>query len=428
MDQTYQKRRTALLNQLPANSVALIPSAPKKMRTETAEYPYRQNNDFYYLTGFCEKNALLVLIAGSSPQTILFCEPKDPEIECWEGERLGVEKAVETLGVSKAYSYLQCAEILPSLVHQKTIYAHLATLNQLPWLKEILNNLHIDLGESISAMIAEMRVIKSPEEIALMQKAVDISVSAHLAGMCSVRPGRYEYQLAALYEFIFAKNGAQAPAYNSIVGGGKNACVLHYVKNNAIFMPGDLVLVDAAAEYEGYAADITRTFPVSGKFSGPQRDLYQIVLAAQQDAIATMKSGSDFKQMQYAAVRTLTQGLIDLGILKGSLDDNIEQKTYRTYYMHSAGHWLGLDVHDVGKYQQHEHQRPFEPNMTMTIEPGLYMSPNEHLDEQWWNIGIRIEDDVRITEDGCDILSKSLVKSIEGIEALMRERPFEYEV
>jgi Xaa-Pro aminopeptidase len=422
----YPKRRAALLKHLPDNSIALIPSSPVKMRTETAEYAYRQHNDFYYLTGFTEKNALLVLIAGHEPQTLLFCEPKDPEKECWEGERLGPEKAAQTLGFSQAYAYSTCAEILPSLLKHKILYANLETLNTLSWLKKILNNMHLKTSETISPIIAEMRLFKSSEELTLMQKAADISVQAHQAGMCSVQPGQYEYQLAALYEFIFAKNGARAPAYNSIVGGGKNACTLHYVKNSDQFVAGDLVLVDAAAEYEGYAADITRTFPVSGKFTGPQRDLYDIVLAAQAHAIAEMKPGSGFKRMQDAAVQTLTQGLLDLGILKGTLTENIEQKTYRTYYMHSAGHWLGLDVHDVGSYQQQDQPRLFEPNMVMTIEPGLYMSPNEHLDKKWWNIGIRIEDDVCITETGCDVLSKALVKSVDDIEHLMRERPFEY--
>lgn len=422
----YQQRRAALMNQLPVNSVALIASAPVRMRTETAEHAYRQNNDFYYFTGFTEKNALLVMTTGNNPQTLLFCEPKDPEKECWEGLRLGPELAPAVLGVSQAHSYKICADILPGLLKHNTVYANTVSLIKLPWLQDILSALHMENTDSLHPLTSAMRLIKSPEELALMQKAADISVKAHIAGMSAIKPGQYEYQLAALYEFVFAKEGAAAPAYTSIVGGGKNACVLHYISNRDRFESGDLVLVDAAAEYEGYAADITRTFPVNGKFSGPQRDLYNLVLSAQEKAISEMKPGFDFKRMQKTVVETLTQGLLDLRILKGTLEENIEKKTYRAYYMHSAGHWLGLDVHDVGSYQQNDEPTLFQPNMVMTIEPGLYMSPSDNLDKQWWNIGIRIEDDVRITDNGCDVLSKALVKSVEDVEQLMRERGGEY--
>jgi Xaa-Pro aminopeptidase len=425
----YESRRATLLNQLPNDSIALIPAAPSRLRTETAEHAYRQSNDLYYFTGFTEKNALLVLIPGDQPQSILFCEPKDPVRECWEGISIGVEQAPSVLGVTKAFSYKMCSELLSTLLANKTIFANMIALKRLPWLEDYLNAHSITAAEPLNHISNEMRLFKSPEELKLMQRAADISVLAHQAGMSSVHPGMYEYQLAAIYEYVFATEGAQAPAYTSIVGGGKNACVLHYVTNRDRLEKDTLVLVDAAAEYDGYAADITRTYPVSGKFTGPQRDLYNLVLAAQENAITHMKPGSTFKRMQEASVETLTQGLIDLKILKGSLEENIEKKTYREFYMHSAGHWLGLDVHDVGNYHgKNEEPRLFEPNMVMTIEPGLYMSPSDKLDKRWWNIGIRIEDDVCITPQGCDILTKSLVKTVDDIEALMREKPLEYAV
>lgn len=263
----YSKRRHALSAVLPVGSIALIAAASVKMRTETAEYRYRQENDFYYFTGFNEKNALLVVTGGSDPQSILFCEPKDPEKECWEGERLGPDRAQAVLGVTHAYAYTECADMLPKIIAQKSVFASLPNLNQLSWLRDILISLNIRSAENLHPFTSAMRVIKSPEEITLMQRAADISVKAHQAALCSVKPGLYEYQLAALYEFIFAKEGAQAPAYSSIVGGGRNACVLHYINNKDRLNSGDLVLVDAAAEYEGYASDITRTFPVSGQFS-----------------------------------------------------------------------------------------------------------------------------------------------------------------
>lgn len=412
----HAARRARLIAQLPPNAVAVIASAPIRMRTETAEHAYRQNNDFYYLTGFTEKNACLLLTTSPTAQTILFCEPKDPVKECWEGPRLGPENAPSVLGVSHAFSSGTIADELPALLSKKIVYANHAA-------KAAYG---LSDAENAGVFIHAMRLIKSPEEVALMQKAADISVRAHQAGMSSIKPGLFEYQLAALYEFIFAKEGAQAPAYTSIVGGGKNACVLHYISNRDKFDKDALVLVDAAAEYDGYAADITRTYPVSGKFSGPQRALYDLVLAAQTKAITQMSPGSNFKRMDSAVIETLTQGLLDLNILSGSLEENIEKKTYKSYYMHSSGHWLGLDVHDVGEYRRSDVPTVFEPNMVMTIEPGLYMSPSAKLDEKWWNIGIRIEDDVCITPNGCDILSKNLVKTADDIEAFMREKPFEY--
>lgn len=412
----HSQRRATLMLQLPPNAAAVIAAAPVRMRTETAEHAYRQDNDFYYLTGFNEKHATLVLIPGNPARTILFCEPKDPEKECWEGARLGPDAAAMALGVTEAYASTACADMLPTLLANKTVFAN----------KTAMKAHALDQANNVGVYTSAMRLIKSADELACMQKAVDITVKAHQAGMCSVKPDQYEYQLAALYEFIFAKEGAAAPAYTSIVGGGKNACVLHYISNRDRFVSGDLVLVDAAAEYAGYASDITRTFPVSGKFSGQQRDLYNVVLASQERAIAEMKPGSHFKRMQDVVVETLVQGLIDLKILKGTLEENIEKKTYKSYYMHSAGHWLGLDVHDVGSYQQNDEPTVFVPNMVMTIEPGLYLSPSASLDEQWWNIGIRIEDDVCITPQGCDVLSKALVKTPDAIEALMQEKRFEY--
>lgn len=415
---THAQRRAVLMAQLPPNAVAVIASAPIRMRTETAEHAYRQNNDFFYLTGFTEKHATLVLIPGTSPRTILFCEPKDPAKECWEGVRLGPDAAIAALGVSEALPSTACADSLPALLADKAVYANQAAIDAY----------HLNNADNLNVLTSAMRLIKLPEELALMQKAVDITVRAHQAGMSGVKPGQYEYQLAALYEYVFMHEGAQAPAYTSIVGGGKNACVLHYVSNRERLEKDTLVLVDAAAEYEGYASDITRTYPVSGTFTGPQRDIYNLVLAAQEAAIAVMHPGSNFKRMQNVVLDTLIDGLIDLKILTGTREENIEKKSYKQYYMHSAGHWLGLDVHDVGQYQQNDQPTAFEPGMVMTIEPGLYLSPHAGLDERWWNIGVRIEDDVCIIPNGCHVMSKSLAKTVDEIEALMREKQFEYAV
>ncbi len=394
----YRKRRDILMKALGTNAVAILPAAIHHKRTKSSEYPYRQESNFYYLSGFSEPNAVLVLIA-SSHEVILFNQEQDPKKMQWEGPVLGQEDANKILGVNASYSINDIQERLPKLIEGKVIYS---TQEQLPWVDADKNI------EPLSPLIAQQRIIKSTAEIELMRKAAQISVAGHRRGMRETKHCEYEYQLAAEYEYVFKREGGNELAYSSIVGAGANACVLHYHANRDKLISGDMVLVDAATEYQNYASDITRTYPISGKFSSLQKDIYNVVLNAQENAITQVKPGATWDVIQEQVVDDMVQGLLDIKILKGNKSDIIEKQSYRDFYMHSIGHWIGLDVHDVGAYKTDEKPRPFEPGMTLTIEPGIYLSDK--------SIGIRIEDDIVVTEKGCDILSGGLAKTVNDIE------------
>lgn len=397
----YAQRRKKLMKQLGPDAVAVVSAAPTVLRTESADYPYRQNNHFAYLCGFPEPEATLVITPKKS---ILFCQEKNPEKEIWTGRIIGQDEAKSTYGFDEAFSNKQLESQLPILTEGKTVYDASGK------------------GESLNPILSEMRLVKSAAEIDLMKKAASISALAHKTAMQSVRPGMNESELAAIYEYEFKKNGGTGLAYGSIVGGGGNACILHYQENNQVLNDGELVLVDAACEYEWFAADITRTYPVNGVFSGPQRDIYELVLLAQKNAINMIKPGIPWESVQEHVVQDITQGLIDLALLKGNCDDLIETKAYRRFYMHNCGHWLGLDVHDVGAYKVDDQPRLLEANMVVTVEPGIYISPADDIDKHWHNIGVRIEDDVQVTDKAFCVLSFEAPKEIDEIEACMSHR------
>jgi Xaa-Pro aminopeptidase len=395
--QEYQARRAKLMQQLPGDSIAILPAAAHAKRTHSSEYPYRQDSNFYYLTGLNEPNAVLLLLPATK-EVILFNQAPSEKKLRWEGPVLGQADAPKKLGVDQSHAIAEADKMLPNMAKGRTVYS---THAHLPWLET-------QKIKPLGPIIAEQRVIKSPAEIELMRKAAQISVAAHQRGMQQVKHCEYEYQLAAEYEYVFKHQGGNSLAYESIVGGGANACVLHYQANKDQLRPGELVLVDAAAEYQNYAADITRSYPVSGKFSAQQKDIYEVVLQAQEDAIAQLRPGNTWPSIQAQIVEQLVDGLLELGLIKGDKKDYIANKKYQDFYMHSAGHWLGLDVHDVGAYTQDEKPRAFEAGMALTIEPGIYLSE--------MGLGIRIEDDIVVTENGCDVLSKGLAKSIADVE------------
>jgi len=409
----------------------VLPAAPERIRSRDTHYPYRQDSDFWYLTGFPEPQAVLVLVPGRAHgEAILFCRERDPEREGWDGPRHGPEGAVEAYGFDDAYPIDDLDEILPGLLEGRTrVYYHFGhdtefDIKLIGWVNRVRALVRsgaqpphelLELGH----LLDELRLFKSPAEIRMMQRAADISVRAHEAAMRAARPGIHEYELQAEIERVFRMHDA-VPAYGSIVGAGANACVLHYVANNAQSKDGDLMLVDAGAEYRGYAADITRTFPVGGRFGKEQRALHDLVHAAQAAALAHARPGLPYEAGHEAAVRTLTEGLLHLGLLKGSLEKNVAAGTYRRFYRHKTGHWLGLDVHDVGDYRIDGESRLLEPGMVFTIEPGLYVAPDDtSVAAKWRGIGIRIEDDVLVTRDGHKVLTARLARSADEIEALM---------
>ncbi|WP_114416770.1 Xaa-Pro aminopeptidase [Marinospirillum perlucidum] len=430
--QPFQQRRQQLLQSLPDRGLAIIPAATEVTRSRDTEYPFRQSSDYWYLTGCKEPDGLLVLMKGREEgESLIFTLPKDPAMEVWTGIRLGREEAVKQLGVDQAFALDQLDDLLPDLIGQASevwlpfddlkLYQRFLEGRQAALRKHKRSASLPDRLVDISARLAEMRLIKSPEEMELMRRAAEISAAAHCRAMRSCRPGQYEYQLQAEIEHEFAIRGASAPAYASIVGSGANACVLHYIANQSEMQAGQLVLIDAGAEYQGYAGDITRTFPVDGSFTGPQKRVYEWVLKANQEAIRQVRPGMTLEALHTTAVRILTEGLVDLGVLQGDLDQLIKDEAYKPFYMHGTGHWLGLDVHDVGQYRLGSRSRPLEPGMVFTIEPGLYFAPdNEEVDSCWRGLGIRIEDDVLVTETGCLVLSKDVPKTIDEVEALMR--------
>ena len=414
--------------------VAIIPTAPVRSRNSDVHYPYRPDSDFYYLTHFPEPEAVAVLIPGRAHgEFILFCRTRDPEREIWDGRRAGQEGACADYGADDSFPIDDIDEILPGLLeNQPKVFYSMGRdaefdARLINWVNEVREKSRQGVsapGEfvDLNHIVHEMRLIKRPEEVKLMKRAAKISAQAHMAAMRAARAGVKEFELEAELLYHFRRGGSGFPAYPPIVGGGANACILHYIENNQDVKAGDLVLIDAGAEYDGYAADITRTFPVNGKFSGEQRAVYELVLAAQDAALGEIRPGKHWNDAHDAAVRVLTQGLVDLKILQGDVAGLIESNAYKRYYMHRTGHWLGMDVHDVGDYKIDGEWRELEPGMVTTVEPGLYFRASADLDARWHGIGVRIEDDVLVTPAGHDILSQDTPKTVADIEALMRGR------
>lgn len=428
----FARRRRDLMSLMAPDSIAIIAAAPERTRSNDTQYRYRQNSDFYYLTGFNEPEAVLALIPGRKQgQYILFCRDRDPAREIWDGYRAGPQGAVEQYGADDAFPIGDIDEILPGLIEgRERVYYCVGKepdfdRQLMEWVNTIRARARagaIPPAEFVDLdhLVHEMRLFKSASELKVMARSGKIAARAHCRAMRVCRPGMYEYQLQAEIEHEFAMAGAEFPAYSSIVGGGANGCILHYIENRAELRDGDLVLIDAGCEYQGYASDITRTFPVNGKFSPEQKVLYNIVLEAQYAAIAAVQAGNHWNDPHDATVQVITEGLVDAGLLKGRVDDLIESGAYRDFYMHRAGHWLGLDVHDAGDYKVDHQWRLLEPGMVMTVEPGLYVATdNTRVARKWRGIGIRIEDNVAITGKGTQILTADVPKTIDDIQALM---------
>ena len=430
----YARRRRQLMRMAGEDAILVLPAAPVRVRSHDTHYPYRQDSDFWYLCGFPEPDAVLVLVPGRKHgEALLFCRERDPEREAWDGPRFGQDGAVESFGMDDAYPIEDLDEILPGLLEGRSrVYYHFGRdaefdLKLIGWVNRVRAQVRhgaqpphefLELGH----LLHEQRLFKSRDEIRLMEKAAAISVRAHQAAMRAARPGIHEYELQAEVECVFRAADA-CPAYASIVGAGANGCVLHYVANTGKARDGDLVLIDAGAEYRNYAADITRTFPVNGRYTREQRALHDLVGAAQAAALACARPGVAFAALHETVVEVLGEGLLRLGLLKGSLEKCIAGEHYRQFYRHKSGHWLGLDVHDVGDYRIDGQSRLLEPGMVLTIEPGLYVGADDtSVAAKWRGIGIRTEDDVLITADGHRVLTEGLARSADEIEAFMAGR------
>ncbi len=427
----FARRRKQLMRMMGKDSIAIIPAAPEKIRNRDVEYPYRPDSDFYYLTGFAEPEAVAVLIPGRPQgEYLIFCRDRDPKMETWVGRRAGTQGAVDEYGADDAFPIGDIDDILPGLLESRERVFY--TMGSFPefdrhvidWVNRIRQGARAgartpDEFITLEHLLHDMRLYKSRSEIRVMRAAAKVACRAHRRAMQVCRPGRHEYEIEAelLHEF---RRANMEPAYPSIVGGGENGCVLHYTSNRSQLNAGDLLLIDAGAEYDCYASDITRTFPVSGRFSPAQKALYKVVLAAQAAAIEQVQPGNHWNDPHQAAVKVLTRGLVKLGILKGKPGELIRKEAYRRFYMHRTGHWLGMDVHDVGDYKVGGEWRVLEPGMVLTVEPGLYIPTGTRgVSRKWWNTGIRIEDDVLVTRDGHDVLSEAVPKSVDEIEALM---------
>jgi len=434
----HKKRRRQLMSMMPDGAIAVVPGASVARRNRDVFYPFRQDSDFYYLTGFTEADSLLVLAPGREHgEEILFCADRDPQAERWDGERMGPERATQMLGVDDAFPYADMEDILPGLLEgRERIYINLGEYPEfdgrlLGWVADIRKR---EAGGAqppgefveLKHLLHEQRLFKSAQEIKIMRTAASITADAHIRAMREVRPGMKESQLEAELTYEFMKRGASAAAYPSIVGGGNNACVMHYTANDATLKKNELVLIDAGCEYEHYAADVTRTFPVGGRFSAAQRAIYDIVLQANLHAITECRPGNHFNAPHEAALRTMVEGLVALGLLQGDVDELLaEDDEVRDFCPHKTSHWLGIDVHDVGDQRIDDQWRELEPGMVLTIEPGIYIPRNEtteHLPARYRGIGVRVEDDVLITRSGCEVLSAAAPKEAEAIEALMAER------
>ncbi len=427
----YAGRRRRLAQAMQAG-VAVVPTAPERVRSRDSTHPYRHDSHFWYLTGFPEPEAALVLVAGPEPRSLLFCREKNAERETWDGFRHGPEGARERFGFDEAHPIGALDEEVAKLIaDQPALFYPVGgdaawDARAMKWLNAVREKSRAGVAapervHDVRALVDEMRLVKDERELAVMRRAAAISAAAHRRAMRATRPGRHEYEIEAELLYEFRRRGAQAPAYAPIVAGGANACVLHYVANDAMLRDGELLLIDAGCELDGYASDVTRTFPVNGRFSAAQRDLYALVLEAQRAAMASARAGNAWNEPHEAAVRVLAQGMLDLKILSGSLAEALEKETYKRFYMHRTGHWLGLDVHDAGEYKRAGKWRALVPGMTLTVEPGIYVRGADDVPAPFRDIGIRIEDDVRVTDGECEVLTAGTPKRIDDIEALMRD-------
>jgi Xaa-Pro aminopeptidase len=427
----FARRRRQLMRMMGRGSIAILPTAPEQVRNRDVEYPYRPDSDFQYLTGYGEPEAVAALVPGRPQgEYLLFCRERDPELETWTGRRSGTRGAVADYHADDAFPIGDIDDILPGLLEGRDrVYSTMGNYPEfdrriLEWVKRIRAGSRAgarapDEFISLEHLLHDMRLYKSRSEIRVMRTAARTACRAHRRAMRACRPGVHEFEIEAelLHEF---RRANMVPAYPAIVGGGENGCILHYTDNASVLRDGELLLIDAGAEYDCYASDVTRTFPVNGRFTPAQKALYEVVLAAQKAAIAQVRPGNHWNDPHTAAVRTLTRGLIRLGLLKGRPAQLVRQEAYRRFYMHRTGHWLGLDVHDVGDYKVGGEWRVLEPGMTLTVEPGLYIPAGSRgIARKWWNIGIRIEDDVLVTRDGHEVLTDCVPKSVREIETLM---------
>lgn len=431
----FLARRRCLLERI-GDGVAVLPTAPEHLRNRDTPYPYRPDSYFHYLTGFPEPDAVLVLVGGNPGRALLFCRERDPDKEIWDGFRYGPDAAREAFGFDEALPIGSLDETLPELLANRPTLWH-SLGHDHGWDQRIAKALNAVRAQSragkraptnvadLRTVLDEMRLIKDDAEIALMRRAATIAAAAHVRAMRATAPGRWEYEIEAEFLHEFRRRGSQFPAYTTIVASGAGACVLHYVDNNRQIRDGELVLIDAGCEVDGYASDITRSFPANGRYSAAQRDIYQLVETAQCAAIDATRPGASFMAPHEAAVQVLAAGMIDLGLLTGSLDEAIETESYKRFYMHRTSHWLGMDVHDAGEYRLGEEAeaswRPLQPGMVLTLEPGCYVRPADDVPEAFWNIGVRIEDDALVTASGCEILTAEAPKRVAEIEALMAE-------
>jgi Xaa-Pro aminopeptidase len=427
----FARRRKSLMAHMGRGSIAIIPTAPARLRNRDSEFPYRPDSDFYYMTGFPEPEAVAVLIPGrKNGEYVLFCRVNDPVAEIWNGRRAGMEGAKRRYGADESYPIEELDEHLPKLLEhcERVFYTvgQLADFDQrvIGWVNELRKRARggVHTPREFIALdhhLHEMRLFKSRAEARAMRHAGNVAALAHVRAMRACRPGLMEYQVEAELLYAFRQHGC-VPSYNPIVGGGANSCILHYHENNMPLRDGDLLLIDAGAEFDYYASDITRTFPVNGKFSKEQKAIYALVLAAQHAAIEQIRPGRHWNQAHEAAVEVLTKGLVKLGLLKGRVRQLIKDGAYRKFYMHRTGHWLGMDVHDVGEYKSGDQWRKLEPGMVLTVEPGLYIAAgSKGVAKKWWNIGVRIEDDVLVTPTGCKVLTDAVPKTVRDIEAIM---------
>jgi len=428
----YARRRKALMAQMEPNSIAILPAAPMYIRNRDVEHVYRQDSDFQYLSGFPEPEAVIALIPGREyGEYVLFCRERDPERELWDGLRAGQDGAISEYGADDAFPISDIDDILPGLIEGRSRVYYAIGTNEafdhrlMEWIKTIRSKARQGAQPpsefvALDHLLHDLRLYKSANEVKVMKHAADISARAHIRAMQASRAGLYEYHLEAELDYEFRKGGAKMPAYGSIVAAGRNACILHYRENDAPLKDGDLVLFDAGCEIDCYASDITRTFPVSGKFSPEQKAIYELVLAANEEAFRHIAPGKHWNEAHEATVRVITAGLVELGLLQGEVDELIASEAYKPFYMHRAGHWLGLDVHDVGDYKVGGEWRVLEPGMAMTVEPGIYIAADNLLvAKKWRGIGVRIEDDVVVSKTGCEILTGGVPKRVAEIEALM---------
>ncbi|WP_087693285.1 Xaa-Pro aminopeptidase [Pseudomonas sp. PE-S1G-1] len=428
----YTRRRKALMAQMEPNSIAILPAAAVAIRNRDVEHVYRQDSDFQYLSGFPEPEAVIVLMPGRQHgEYVLFCRERNAERELWDGLRAGTEGAIRDFGADDAFPIADIDDILPGLIEGRDrVYSAMGSNAEfdrhlMEWINVIRSKAHLGAQPpnefvALDHLLHDMRLYKSAAEVKVMREAARISCAAHVRAMQASRAGLHEFSLEAELDYEFRKGGAKMPAYGSIVASGRNSCILHYQQNDAVLKDGDLVLIDAGCEIDCYASDITRTWPVSGKFSAEQKAIYEIVLASQEAAFAEIAPNKHWNQAHEATVHVITAGLVRLGLLQGDVDELIASEAYKAFYMHRAGHWLGMDVHDVGEYKVGGEWRVLEVGMALTVEPGIYISPdNQNVAKKWRGIGVRIEDDVVVTKQGCEILTGGVPKSVAEIEALM---------